>query len=189
MTGGVRETEIKLAAPDAASALARLEAAGFRVSKPRVFESNVVLDGEGLPLRCSGRLLRLREAGGANILTYKGPADAGKHKSREELELEIPSAATMTAILERLGFTPAFRYEKFRTEFRLSSAPAGIATLDETPIGVYMELEGEPEWIDAMAQRLGFSEAGYITTSYARLYLEWCERKGIAPTHMVFAGS
>jgi adenylate cyclase class 2 len=61
-----------------------------------------------------------------------------------------------------------------------------MATLDETPIGVYMELEGSPRWIDRAARRLGFSERDYITASYGRLYLEWCAAQKIEPGHMVF---
>ena len=49
-----------------------------------------------------------------------------------------------------------------------------MATLDETPIGVFVELEGPPDWIDRTARRLGFSPADYIKASYARLYQQWC---------------
>jgi adenylate cyclase class 2 len=56
----------------------------------------------------------------------------------------------------------------------------------ETPIGVYLELEGAPRWIDATARRLGFKRADYITDSYGRLYFVWCEQRGVHPTHMVF---
>ena len=64
----------------------------------------------------------------------------------------------------------AFRYEKFRTEFQRRGSK-GIATLDETPIGTYLELEGDPQWIDRMARTLGYEEKDYITASYARLFL------------------
>ena len=88
-------------------------------------------------------------------------------------------------ILERLGFAPVFRYDKYRTEFRSGRGP-GIATLDETPIGVFVELEGSPAWIDRTARRLGFSEKHYITMSYGQLYFRNCLRKGVTPTHLVF---
>jgi adenylate cyclase class 2 len=59
--------------------------------------------------------------------------------------------------------------------------------VDETPIGVYLELEGSPAWIDRTAFQLGFADKDYITASYARLYVEWCEARGVAPTNMLFA--
>jgi adenylate cyclase class 2 len=185
-----RETEIKLAMDDVRSARRLLAAAGFRVSKRRVFEVNVLYDTPDGRLRSNSSLLRIREAGKARILTYKGRPETGRHKSREELEIPIPGAASMGLILERLGFHPAMRYEKYRTEFRQGSGKGGpgIATVDEVPIGVYVELEGTPEWIDCTAQSLGFAETDYITGSYGRLYREWCERQGIQPSNMVFRG-
>jgi adenylate cyclase class 2 len=117
-------------------------------------------------------------------LTYKGRPAVGRHKSREELELEVSAAPPMAAILDRLGFRPVFRYEKYRTEYRRPGS-AGVATVDETPVGVFLELEGPPRWIDRTARALGFSERDYITASYGRLYLEWCERNGVAPGNML----
>jgi adenylate cyclase class 2 len=185
-----REVEIKLRVSGAAEARRMLRAAGFRVSRRRVFEKNTVFDASSQTLRKSARLLRVRETGKIAKLTYKGPPDGGKHKSREELELEVSDARTIAAIFDRLGYHPAFRYEKFRTEFRQRGsgvATGGVATVDETPIGVYLELEGSPAWIDRTAYRLGFAEKDYITASYARLYVESCEARCVEPGNMLFA--
>jgi adenylate cyclase class 2 len=186
-----REVEIKLAVSGAAEARRMLRAAGFRVFKRRVFEKNTVFDASSQTLRKSTRLLRVREIGKIAKLTYKGPPDIGKYKSREELELDLSDARTIGAIFDRLGYHPAFRYEKFRTEFRQRGSSrvttGGVATVDETPVGVYMELEGSPAWIDRTARNLGFTEKDYITASYARLYVEWCEMRGVEPGNMLFA--
>jgi adenylate cyclase, class 2 len=191
MTHTGREVEIKLRVSGAAEARRMLRAAGFRVSKRRVFEKNTVFDTSSQTLRKSARLLRVREIGKIAKLTYKGPPDGGKHKSREELELDLSDARTIGAIFDRLAYHPAFRYEKFRTEFRQYGSTGivtgGVATVDETPIGVYLELEGAPAWIDRRARKLGFAEKDYITASYARLYVEWCEARGVTPTNMLFA--
>ncbi|MGD0499535.1 MAG: class IV adenylate cyclase [Bryobacteraceae bacterium] len=183
MTHGGRETEIKLAAPDAAAGRALLRRAGFRVSKRRVLETNTVFDTADRALARSACLLRVRAAGRRATLTFKGPPEVSKHKSREELELEIAGARAMTAIVQRLGFQPVFRYEKYRTEYRRAG---GLATLDETPIGVYLELEGAPAWIDRTARQMGFTEDQYITASYAGLYFESRRRLGTEPGDMVF---
>ena len=187
MTHAARETEIKLAVPDVKTARGLLRAAGFRVSKRRVFETNMVFDTPELSLRRAATLLRVREAGGVATVTYKGPPVIARHKSREELELEISDACAMSAIIERLGLGPVFRYEKYRTEYR-QPRRSGIATLDETPVGVYLELEGTPQWIDRAARKLGFAEDDYITASYARLWLDWCEWHGVRASDMVFSG-
>ena len=185
MLRGTQETEIKLAAPGVAAARSLLRKAGFRVARRRVFETNTVYDTAERRMRQANLLLRVRETPGADTLTFKGTPLAAKHKTREELEVTLSSAATCGLILERLGYVPAFRYEKYRTEFRLPGT-SGVATLDETPIGIYLELEGSPRWIDRMARRLGFREQDYITASYGRLYLEWCAARQIEPGHMVF---
>ncbi len=181
------ETEIKLKVEDAAAARRLLRGAGFRLHKRRVFEDNAVLDTAGLKLRKAGALLRVREAGGAATITYKGRAAAGKHKSREELETGVADANAFTHIAERLGLTPRFRYQKYRTEFQ-EPGGEGVATLDETPIGVYLELEGPPAWIDRTARRLGFREADYITESYGALYFAWCRENRVKAGNMVFRG-
>jgi adenylate cyclase, class 2 len=185
MSKGAHETEIKLPAADAVSAKRILYRAGFRVYKRRVFEDNTVFDTPRLTLRKAATLLRLREAGGKAIVTFKGRPIPGKHKSREELEVEVSDPATLRAIVERLGYQPIFRYQKYRTEYKQPSR-AGVATLDETPIGTYLELEGEPRWIDRTARGLGFREADYIVSSYARLYFDWCKQHRIKPTNMVW---
>jgi len=185
MAHGTNETEIKLAVESPQAVRRLLRAAGFTISRRRVFEANVIFDTPKLTLRKAGAVLRVRKAGRLATITYKGRPAVAKYKSREELELEIADGATMTAIVDRLGFSPVFRYEKYRTEYRQRRG-AGMAMLDETPVGVYLELEGSPRWIDRTARGMGFSEQDYIVRSYARLYLEWCRRKGLKPGDMVF---
>ena len=185
MSSGAREVEIKLAMAGVRAARSLLRRARFRVSRPRLFETNEIFDTAALTLRNSGRLLRLRRAGSRTVVTYKGAARPGVHKNREEIETDVSAAAPMAAILSRIGFEPLFRYEKFRTEFK-EARGGGVVTLDETPIGVYLELEGAPRWIDRTARRLGFAKADYITASYGRLYFEWCEQRCEQPKHMVF---
>jgi adenylate cyclase class 2 len=180
-----REIEIKLRLSSLAEGVRLLRAAGFRISKRRVFEANTLFDTVRQRLRRAGGLLRVREAGRRKTLTYKGPGQPGKHKDREELELEIDDARRMAELLSRLGFLPVFRYEKYRTEYCREGEP-GVATLDETPIGAYLELEGAPAWIDRNARRLGAEESSYITASYYALYVDYCRRRGLRPTHMTF---
>ena len=181
------ETEIKLRAPSAGEAKTLLEQHGFAVSRPRAFEANELFDFREGGLRQRREILRLREYAGQSVVTYKGPPIAGRHKSREELETKVDDGQTLRAVFSRLGLKPTFRYEKYRTEWTRGSEP-GHATLDETPIGVFLELEGPPGWIDQTASLLGFQAGDYITASYGKLYEEFCNKNGIAPSHMTFDG-
>jgi adenylate cyclase, class 2 len=181
-----RENEIKLALPDVSTGRRLLRSAAFRLARPRVFEINVVFETADRRIIGSGTLLRLRVVKGKGILTYKGaPLEGGAHKSREEIESTVENPAAMRLILERLGYQAIFRYEKFRTEF-IRPGETGVAMLDETPIGVYLELEGPPRWVDGTAHLLGFARTDYITRSYGRLYLDSCAVRAIAPGDMVF---
>ena len=182
-SGTETEVKIRLRSPDAF--LPRLEAAGFSITKPRVFEANTVFDEPGRDLRARACLLRLREVPREAIVTFKGPAERGKHKSREELETTIGDAGVAALIFQRLGFAPTFRYEKYRTEYG-RSGQQGVVTVDETPVGWFIELEGSPDWIDKTAGEIGFSEADYLTESYGALYLQHCLYTGVQPTNMVF---
>lgn len=167
------ETEIKLRLPQGAGrARVLLEQQGFHAILPRQLETDQTFDLPAGELRHSGRLLRLRSAGGKWTVTYKGPAAADRHKSREEIETQVSDGAHFEQILRALGYQPAFAYEKFRTIFQ-APGEAGIVTLDETPIGDFLELEGPGYWIDETALRLGFQPADYITSSYAALYEEY----------------
>jgi adenylate cyclase class 2 len=180
-----RETEIKIRLHSPEAFPKKLTASGFVVTKPRVFEANTIFDDPAESLRGRGCLLRLREVSDGAILTFKGPADRGKHKSREELETTLGDARIGASLFERLGFAPTFRYEKYRTEYE-RPGEHGVITVDETPVGWFIELEGDPAWIDHTAVEFGYSESDYLTDSYGSLYLQHCVKQGISPTNMVF---
>jgi len=182
------ETEIKIRISNVEAARKQLDALGYSVRAPRVFESNVIFDTAGGTLRARGELLRIRRAGDETLVTYKGPSQGGPHKRREEIETTAADAGAIEEIFARLGFEPSFRYEKYRTEYSRHASP-GVVTVDETPIGDYLEIEGPAQWIDATASELGYSPADYITKSYGTLYLEYCRAHRMEPSHMVFATS
>lgn len=115
---------------------------------------------------------------------------ADRHKVREEIEVEIADATELKHILEALGMRAWFRYEKFRTTFRLPSsarwAKELLIELDETPIGSFVELEGSPDSIGRAAQLLGYGPRDYITQSYLALHIEQCRARKLAPHDMLF---
>jgi adenylate cyclase class 2 len=185
MTTGPDETEVKIHVPDPTSVLARLHTSGFRETVRRQLEANTLYDTPDNRLRQNSMLLRLRQIGNRGIMTWKGPGIPGPYKSRPELETDIGSVQILHQILTSIGFEPSFRYEKYRTEFQSDDA-TGTVTLDETPIGIFLELEGPGDWIDRTAAILGFSREDCILESYGRLYIADCERRGVRPSHMVF---
>lgn len=181
-----RENEVKIALADAAAGRRLLRTAGFHVHKARVFESNIVLDDAKKSLKRRHLLLRVRSAGKLVTCTFKGKESAGPHKSREEREFHAGSLEDCLAVFEGLGYTPSFRYEKYRTEFAREGEP-GLVTLDETPLGAFFELEGRPRWLDRTARELGYSRADYITLSYGRLFEKWRDELQLPLSVLVFS--
>jgi adenylate cyclase class 2 len=180
------ETEVKIPFESRSSIESRLHEKGFRVSVARIFESNELYDTEDRSLYRKGMLLRLRHSGDRSILTWKGPGTPGTHKSRPELETALGSLTVFRDILKQLGYMRAFRYEKYRTEYR-KDLESGVVTIDETPIGNFLEIEGKGKWIDTTAASLGFSLKDYVLESYGQLYLNYCQAHGLEPGDMVFA--
>jgi len=170
------EVEVKLAVGPAGSELQRLRALGLELEHPRAFEDNVLLDMGGGKLGERGAMLRVRRYGAAATLTYKEPMSGpGGYKIRSEVETSVGDPDALVAALRGAGFEPIWRYQKYRTILRADRLKV---LLDETPIGNYLELEGPPAAIDALAARLGRTPADYITASYRELMSRWCEGRG-----------
>jgi len=186
-----RETEIKLPARDRRQVGKRLAQLGFKVFKVRHLESNCLFDFQDSRLRRSGCLLRLRIAGGENLLTFKGPPlPTRRYASRREIETRVEDAAGLREVLRSLGLKQVFAYEKYRTTYAEGSR-GGLHGLpqvayDETPVGNYLELEGPEKWIDEVAAQLGYSPRNYIVSTYLELYFQKCRQEGRKPGNMAF---
>ncbi|HVU47186.1 MAG TPA: class IV adenylate cyclase [Terracidiphilus sp.] len=182
------ETEIKFRIADLDALARRLQAAGFRVETPRSFESNVLYDTPDRSLRSRTEILRIRSYAGRWVLTHKRLPDAGpgedRHKHRVETETEISSGDALAEVFRSLGLVPAFRYEKWRTEW---SDGQGHCVVDETPIGNYAELEGAPGWIDRASELLGIDASQHLTLSYGRLFDLWREENHSSAQDLTFA--
>jgi adenylate cyclase, class 2 len=181
------ETEIKFRVDDILGLARKLEAAGFALITPRTFESNILYDTPDRRLRARIEIVRIRNYGGRWILTHKRVPDAGpgedRHKHRIETETEVSDGVALAEVFRSLGLMAAFRYEKWRTEW---SDGEGHCVVDETPIGTYAELEGQPEWIDRAAGALGVAPSEYLTLSYGRLFDLWREQHRSYATDLTF---
>src|SRR6201999_915107 len=130
--------------------------------------------------------LRLRHYGERCTVTHKRVAEGStegdvRYKTRIETECVVADGNALAEIFTQLGYGPVFRYEKFRTEWEMGE---GHLVLDETPIGIWAELEGAPEWIDSMLERLGVDSGACTTESYGKLFLGWKERTGSPAEHL-----
>jgi adenylate cyclase, class 2 len=193
------EVEVKLPMPDRKAflrLLKKLKASGGA----RMHEMNTLYDTPAGTLARAGKLVRIRiltiDRGAGKparkagrrahqetvVLTYKGPAqpddaaDGSRYKVREERELRVEDSEALAQVFEGMGLRPRFRYEKYRTTYRLQRISGLLVELDETPIGDFLELEGDSAAIDRGAAILGYGPADYITKSYGQLFQEQRQR-------------
>jgi len=212
------ETEIKLRIEDGKGlrrTLKRLRAQLVELGGGRVHEMNLIFDTPQGGLAKHGQLLRIRtetpegskrrttEKGAPRVvLTFKSPPEElamgettqvvryRRYKVRQEIEVVLTDAAGLQRIFEGLGLRGWFRYEKYRTTYRLPGqvkwAKGLLLELDETPVGTFLELEGPGDAIDRAAKELGYGTKDYILKNYLVLYVEDCRRKGVTAGDMVF---
>ena len=179
------EREIKLRFESAGQAREKILALGATPLLGRRLQEDLLFDTEDERLRRQRSTLRVRSEGGKALLTFKGPAIPAAIKIREEYETVVADAATLQTILEELGLHVWFRYEKYREEFNANDA---VIAIDETPVGVFVEIEGSEDAIHAIASALGKTSGDYITDSYRFLFLQHRDANGLDGHHMVFAG-
>jgi adenylate cyclase, class 2 len=178
-----KEIEIKFQIDDLPALRRSLKRAAFKQITRSTHEMNVLYDLPGKQLRKRGELLRLRKYGETWVLTHKAKGKVGRHKARVELETHVEKGQQMDSILTALGFSPTFRYEKFRAEW---GDGTGHVVLDKTPIGNFGEIEGPPRWIDRTARALGIKTTSYITQTYTDLFFAWKHRTASKASEMTF---
>lgn len=161
------EIEVKIRIDDPKAVREKMLALGAVVARERHLESNSLFDFDPAILRPGHRTLRLRTAGQRATLTFKGePQKSRSFKVREEFETQVRNPKEMRTILKALGLKETFAYRKHRTVLRKSRL---TITIDETPVGNFVELEGERHEITRFARKLGFTRKDFITRSYAAM--------------------
>ena len=177
------EREIKLRFESADEARTAILAAGATPLLGRRLQEDALLDSASEELRQRRCVLRVRMEGGKSRLTFKGPVQPGPMKLREELETVIGDGEMLLRVLGELGFQVWFRYEKYREEFTHDDV---IIAIDETPVGVYVEIEGTEAGIGAMAAALGKTQSDYVLDSYRGLFLQHAEAFGLHGLDLLF---
>jgi len=178
-----REVKLRFDSVDAArTAIVGTEATPIR---SRRLQEDYLLDEPAETLRNRRCVLRVRIEAGKNLLTFKGPVQPSQMKVREELETVVGDGETMIRCFEHLGYRVWFRYQKYREEYALGDATIAI---DETPIGVFVEVEGSERGVTDAAHALGRSPDDYLIDSYRGLFMEHRRARGLPATDMLFDG-
>lgn len=183
MATGTIEREVKLRFADPEEARVAILAAGATPLHGRRLQEDCLLDTADGALRRRRCALRVRMEGCKSRITFKGPVEPSIMKLREELETVVGDGEVLLRILEEVGYTVWFRYQKYREEF---SREEVIVAVDETPLGTFVEIEGTEHGITAMAEALGRTAADYVVDSYRTLFIRHCQEHGLTVADMVF---
>ena len=183
------EREIKLRYDDPHAARAAVVAAGGTLVRGRRLQDDCLLDTADGFLRQRRSVLRVRRESGASLLTFKGPVQPSVMKLREELETAVGDGTVMLRLLEELGFRVWFRYQKYREEFALENIDVDvIIAVDETPVGTYVEIDGDERGIATVTAALGRGPSDYLLDSYRGLFVRHCQQRGLPIADMLFSG-
>jgi len=183
-TATTLEREVKLSFGSAEAAREAVLAAGATPLLGRRLQEDALLDTADSQLRERACALRIRVENGKSRITFKGPVQPSAMKLRDEFETLVGDGVLLLRIFEELGFQVWFRYEKYREEF---SSEGVTVAVDETPVGVFVEIEGSETGITEMAAAMGRGPSDYILDSYRGLFLQRRDALGLTGADMVFA--
>ena len=174
------EVERKYRIADLAPLLARLAELGAEPGEPES-QRDCYYAHPARDFAETDEALRLRRAGAANRITYKGPKVGAEGKTRRELELELPSGddalADFGRLLEALGFRPVATVEKRRRKADLDWQGREVeVSVDEVQgLGTFVEFEltADDEGVSqAEAALASLAAALPLGESERRSYLE-----------------
>ncbi len=175
-SSGLLEREVKLPFDTLEQARAAVTAAGAVLLAPRRLQDDTLYDTPDATLRAQRAVLRVRRDGGRCVLTFKGPTEAGPMKVRPEHETAVDDgAAPGPSPWMACGYRVWFRYRKLPRGVR---GPGVVIAIDDTPVGTYVEIEGEEAGILAMTQALGRTPSQFLLDSYRSLFTQYGAARG-----------
>lgn len=174
------EIELKFPVADLLAVLAALQELGAAVQEEHE-QADRYFNHPARDFAATDEALRLRSVGEANYITYKGPRIDPGTKTRQEIELSLPSGSHTMArwreLLSALGFVHIADVHKRRRKTCLAwqGFQVEIALDQVAELGSFVELEilAPPEQLSqaqqamrSLAERLG------LAASERRSYLE-----------------
>ena len=175
------EIEAKISVSSLKPIAQRLRQMGAEFVK-RVQETDTYLKDSKGRLFKRGCGLRLRQqkgsAGKTAYLTFKGPKQKGRYKTRTESETEISNFNAAIKIFIGLGYRTAIVVQKTRQIWKWDKC---LICLDEvSKLGRFVEVEGPGEnQIETVVDQLGLSDHPHISKGYACLMAKALGKKSL----------
>lgn len=162
-----QEIEVKFLLKDYSALMQKISDLQLPCSQERIHEFNLRYDLPDGSLVAKKQVLRLRKDTQAR-LTFKGPGIMEQDVlTRKEIEVVVSDFDATNRLLEALGYQVIMMYEKFRANYLMDKL---VLSVDETPLGLFIELEGEsPAQVHRAADALGVDWDARINLSYSAL--------------------
>lgn len=162
-----QEIEVKFLLKDYSALMQKISDLQLACSQERIHEFNLRYDSPDGSLVAKKQVLRLRKDTQAR-LTFKGPGIMEQDVlTRKEIEVVVSDFDATNRLLEALGYQVIMMYEKFRANYLMDKL---VLSVDETPLGLFIELEGEsPAQVRRAADALGLDWDARINFSYSAL--------------------
>lgn len=149
-----KEIELKIIEIDIPTIVAKLKALGG-TTEGRKLIKDIKFDFPDNRIKEKDDLFRLRQLGEKTFLTYKYYLDKSEMLIAEEIEVEVADKDGVEKIVNLLGFKEVARREKWRTTYRFENVIVEIDEFDTIP--PFLEIEGEPDAIREMVEKLGYT--------------------------------
>lgn len=184
MPQSLLEIEMKFPVGSFEPVEAALTKCGAKV-QPALAEADHYFNAPDRDFAKTDEAFRLRRIGPRNIITYKGPKQAGPAKTRTEIEVPLADgvepAETFCRLVERLAYRPTAVVQKRRRQFTLQrdGFELHVCLDDVERLGQFVEVEivTPPERrpqaeavLQAVAADLGLSKSE--RRSYLEMILE-----------------
>lgn len=176
----MREVELKGVVADPAALRERLLAAGAR----EVYRGLLLDARYDLPSRellAKDHVLRLRvyedAAGRRAVLDWKGPTsyDSG-YKVREEISTPCGDGVAMAELLARMGYVVIREIDREIEQFEVQGTTCRVERYPR--MDVLLEIEGEPEAIEAVITLVGMTRADFTSERLPEFILRFEARTG-----------
>lgn len=119
-------------------------------------------------------------------LTIKVKNDRASHYfERKEYTIEISDIPEAAEMLKVLGFKNMVAWEKVRRDCRVAKLPVELS-FDETPMGWFLEIEGDKKNIKRTLEIFGLDDKPKINRAYLGLWEDYKKERKIKKRDMLF---
>jgi len=177
----MREIELKAVVDDLAERRRMIEAAGAALS----FEGKISdrrFDFASRELSGRDEVLRTRRyqstASTRTYLDWKGPTEMqGVYKVRDEITAPVEDFDSLERILEKLGLRLTWEIEREIAQYQLAGATIRFETYPR--MDVLVEVEGEPDAIEAAIEALGLPRGTFTNERLPDFVNKFERRTGV----------